>query len=1139
MNNSRYLKGPSFYRETDQDIFWGRDEEIQDLYYLVSNSDFSICYARSGEGKSSLINAGLIPLLREKGFLPICIRFTSSNYKEENPDFDNVIGETLDNAINKVGNGSFYKSLYIDISQDEISLCDSIWWKLRVNEIRKDAFTTLTPILIFDQFEEIFTCSENLEWVNKYFAWLESLYNDMNPLDDANIGRLPKKFKVLLSLRSEYVCELDYWSMQRYFIPSLKNNRYYLKALTENSAEKIVNEIFSKTKIDNISKEDVLTFSQNDDMERSYADSPCKSALKLSLILDTCYRYGEKINDLVDKKGNVLSLADILDIYYDESTKELSQEQRSKLEDLLVDSNGRRTKVSIVDISAKTKISETQLERLKEKRIITTTNSNDIEIAHDCMCDIVSKHSTERRKILEQERILAVKNKWFVMIFVLLTICGVSSFLCWHTWGYNEIHENYKTSRCLSIAIKDTLFGWVGLSSLLLYFLPLTAIGIYCRMKKGVREYVKITDILSVLCGTLSVIAACFLRDTIFCNIIGTPNLSDSIWYSVVPLLLYFSCVLYLWENLNIKRKTLFCFSGVILLFPIIELSNVFFNGFTFLGLALVSIGLLVHTFKKLSIKGCVFCVTMNALVLAASIIAHLGFWPWQEIKYSEVNVHYSKPWKEIVIEKGNKYGALDAETGDTIVPCLFDGITRDSITGDGFVLLLSPKCEELSDSLFGATDAGSIKKQLEDMGVYAQLNNKNGIRYIGYADQMLYDISKEDATYKGKAAKAYFAVRDGLYKGIKQNTSISKIDTTALMALYRMESDSINTLYDILKDSSDVNLTELLITHSARQMAIATMMDMINDNRSKFSLLYAFNSYIWSYFSKEFYDKHFDIIANTQLNYNQQIKFGYAGLSNDTIMTTREYDQSFSLNAKFSNKDFSTLGVLSLWQYVYVHTMSLTTALYKIYFEKNLQSMIDEESQPLISVLVQLSKSISFDSKDVDKVIANFHTGKDLAESVSDIVSLKHSDQIHLVDSLTSIIDKYKSFSPFSFFNENSLKNVRNIAKKNISIFYTLYDICSKRNDYQYAIFRQKLIDNLMLANFCGSDIINHVNRLELKDSTYFNRTYEYMRGIAHKVNEIRESAKALGDNELKQLKKIVQRNPVLGTPNLLNFEK
>lgn len=234
--------------------------------------------------------------------------------------------------------------------------------------------------------------------------------------------------------------------------------------------------------------------------------------------------------------------------------------------------------------------------------------------------------------------------------------------------------------------------------------LPLAAIGTYCRIKKEVKEYLKITDILSVFCGTLSIIAACFLHDTIFCNTIGTPNFSYSIWYAVVPLLLYLSFVLYLWENLNIKRKTIFCFPCVVLMFPIIEISNVFFNGFTFLGLGLVSIGLLVVTFKKLSVKGCVFCVTMNTLVLATSIIAHLGFWPWKIINYSEVK-KYSTPWKYIIIEKGHRYGALDAVTGDTIVPCLFDGITRD-----GFVMLLSPKCEELSDSLLGGIDAGSIK---------------------------------------------------------------------------------------------------------------------------------------------------------------------------------------------------------------------------------------------------------------------------------------------------------------------------------------------------------------------------------------------------------------------------------------------
>lgn len=1110
MNNSIYLKGPSFYKETDQDIFWGRDKEIDDIYYIVSNSDFGICYAKSGEGKSSLINAGLIPLLRKQGFLPICTRFTSSNYKEENPNFDNIIGEAIEKAINKVKNGSVYKSLDIDISQEKMPLCDTLWWKLRVNEIRKDAFTQLTPVLIFDQFEEVFTCSENIEWVSRFFAWLECLYNDMNPLDDANIGRLPKKFKVLLSLRSEYVCELDYWSMQRYFIPSLKNNRYYLKALTEKSAEKIVNEILSRTEISNISKEEVINFSQNDDIEKSYADRPCKSALKLSLLLDTCYRYSEKIKDLVDKNGNALSFADILEIYYDESTKELPREQRNKLEDLLVDRNGRRTKVSIADISTKTKICENQLECLKEKRIITTTNSNDIEIAHDCMCEIVSKHSAERRKFLEQERIQAVRNKWFVMIFVLLSFCGVVLFFCFHNWGYSAIKENYETSKKIILSL--------GLC-LLPYLLPLTAIGIYCRKKKEVKEYVKITDILSVICGTLSIIAACFLRDTIFCNTIGTPNLSDSIWYAVVPLLLYLSFVLYLWENLNIKRKTIFCFPCVILMFPIIELSNVFLNGFTFWGLGLVSIGLLVVTFKKLSVGRCVFCVTMNALVLAASIIAHLGFWPWKKINYSEVNKSYSRPWKCIIIEKGHRYGALDAITGDTIVPCLFDGITRD-----GFVMLLSPKCEELSDSLLGGIDAYSIKKQLKDRGEYAQLNNKSGIRYMWNADKKLYDISKEDTIYKGKAAKIYFAVRDDLYKAIKQNTSINKIDTTPLMALYRMERDSIDALCNHLKGSSSIDNTELLIMHTTRQMAIATMIDMINDNRSKYSLLMAFTGYKLSYFSKELYDEHINFVANIDFNNIEPINYNLS--SNDTILSTRENGHSLSWNAQFSNNDFSMLGVLSLWQYVYANTMSLATPLCNKYLsEKNLQSMIDEISQSQISLLEQLSKSFSFDSKDVDTVIANLHTGKDLAESIRDIVSLKYSGQKYLVDSLTSINDTYSSFSPFSFFNNKSLKNVRNTAYENIQIFYTLYGCCSNRNDYHYAIFRQKMIDNLQLASFCGSDIINDVNCLELKDSTYFNYTYEYMRGITHKVNEIRENARNLENKELKEMKEKLQR--------------
>lgn len=61
MESTSVFKGPSFYEEKDKDLFLGRKQETADLLYLVEHSDFCVCYAESGEGKSSLINAGYSP----------------------------------------------------------------------------------------------------------------------------------------------------------------------------------------------------------------------------------------------------------------------------------------------------------------------------------------------------------------------------------------------------------------------------------------------------------------------------------------------------------------------------------------------------------------------------------------------------------------------------------------------------------------------------------------------------------------------------------------------------------------------------------------------------------------------------------------------------------------------------------------------------------------------------------------------------------------------------------------------------------------------------------------------------------------------------------------------------------------------
>ena len=65
--------GPRPFEEKDKDIFFGRDREVRDLLSTVIAHNLVLVYAQSGAGKTSLINAGLIPLLKEKQFevLPV------------------------------------------------------------------------------------------------------------------------------------------------------------------------------------------------------------------------------------------------------------------------------------------------------------------------------------------------------------------------------------------------------------------------------------------------------------------------------------------------------------------------------------------------------------------------------------------------------------------------------------------------------------------------------------------------------------------------------------------------------------------------------------------------------------------------------------------------------------------------------------------------------------------------------------------------------------------------------------------------------------------------------------------------------------------------------------------------------------
>ncbi|WP_150050364.1 nSTAND1 domain-containing NTPase [Methylomonas rhizoryzae] len=69
--------GPYSFRddETDSLVFFGRDEEIAEVLNRLLSGKLLVMYAKSGLGKTSLLQAGLFPKLRELNYLPIRLRF--------------------------------------------------------------------------------------------------------------------------------------------------------------------------------------------------------------------------------------------------------------------------------------------------------------------------------------------------------------------------------------------------------------------------------------------------------------------------------------------------------------------------------------------------------------------------------------------------------------------------------------------------------------------------------------------------------------------------------------------------------------------------------------------------------------------------------------------------------------------------------------------------------------------------------------------------------------------------------------------------------------------------------------------------------------------------------------------------------
>lgn len=408
--------GLASFDEDDSGFFRGRAGETAELLRLVCRAPLTVLFGRSGLGKTSLLKAGLFPVLRASDRLPVYLRIDHAAAAP--PPREQVrralLAECAAHRVEAALPGA-EAGLWAMFHRR-----DTEFWSARNRPVR--------PVLVFDQFEEVFTLGEIDEGARARSAAF------LAELADLVEGRPPASVKealehdpaaasgyafrraaldIVLSFREDFLAEIEGLKAR---MPSLMQNRLRLLPMDGHQAHAVITGAGGALVDDAVARRILRLAWKNEPEPPVEPEAFGRLEIDPALLSVVCseLNHQRRAAGLERITPALLQGADraILAGFYERALAGLAAPVRTFVEDELITDRGFRDSHDWDDALLLPGVDAAALELLIQRRLLRAEERHGrrrVELAHDVLTRVVMA-SRDRRRAREAEAALAARE---------------------------------------------------------------------------------------------------------------------------------------------------------------------------------------------------------------------------------------------------------------------------------------------------------------------------------------------------------------------------------------------------------------------------------------------------------------------------------------------------------------------------------------------------------------------------------------------------------------------------------------------------------------------------------------------------------------------------------------------------------